>query len=161
MKKKNIYIYIYIYLGDQYNSKESLNKKEGRYFKLTYIGFISRHTNNKIKGIIKKLCKEEVVLILFLYHIKLVACFQQRIKFHFSWSHGSIHICLCKLWCLLRWYSCSSFSYQDRRPTKKYLKTDKKSHIYQHLLSNENCFNSCTETAFLFWIMLHLSTNWR
>ena len=48
------------YLSDQYNSKESLNKKEGRYFKLPYVGFFSRHTHNKIKGIIKKLCKDQV-----------------------------------------------------------------------------------------------------
>ena len=26
------------YLSDQYNSKESLNEKEGRYFKLPYVG---------------------------------------------------------------------------------------------------------------------------
>ena len=48
------------YLSDQYNSKESLNKKEGRYFKLPYVGFFSRHTHNKIKLIIKKLCKDQV-----------------------------------------------------------------------------------------------------
>ena len=47
-------------LSDQYNSKESLNKKEGRYFTLRCVGFFSRHTHNIIKGIIKKLCKYEV-----------------------------------------------------------------------------------------------------
>ena len=35
------------YLRDECNSKESLNKKEGRYFKLPYIGFFSRCTQNK------------------------------------------------------------------------------------------------------------------
>ena len=72
------------YLSDQYNSKESLNKKEGRYFKLPYLGFFSRPTHSKIKGIIKNCVKVKSVLILFLYHIKLVVCFQQRIKFHLS-----------------------------------------------------------------------------
>ena len=43
------------YLSDQCNSKESLNKKEWRYFKLPYVRFFSRHTHNKIKGIIKKI----------------------------------------------------------------------------------------------------------
>ena len=63
------------YLNNQYNSKESLNKKEGHYFKLPYVGFFSRHTHNKIKGIIKNYVKIKSVLILFLYHIKLVVCF--------------------------------------------------------------------------------------
>ena len=71
------------YLSHQYNSKESLNKKEGRYFKLPYVGFFSRHTHNNIKGI-KNCVKIKSVLILFLYHIKLVVCFQQRIKFPLS-----------------------------------------------------------------------------
>ena len=48
------------YLSDQYNSEESLNKNEGRYFKLPYVSFFRRHTHNKIKGIIKKLCKDQV-----------------------------------------------------------------------------------------------------
>ena len=55
------------YLSDQYNSKESLNKKEGHYFKLPYLGFFSRHTHNKIKRIIKKLCKDVIYLQLSTY----------------------------------------------------------------------------------------------
>ena len=35
------------YLRDECNSEESLNKKEGRYFKLPYIGVFSRCTQNK------------------------------------------------------------------------------------------------------------------
>ena len=31
---------------------------------------------------------------------------------------------------------------------KEHLKTDKKSHIYQHLSSNQNCFNCCTDDCF-------------
>ena len=73
------------YLSDQYNSKESVKKKEGRYFKLPYVGFFSRHAHNKIKGIIKKLRKDlNLDVNLFLYHIKLVVCFQQRIKLDLS-----------------------------------------------------------------------------
>ena len=37
-----------------------MNKKEGRHFKLPYVGFFPRNTHNKIKGIIKKLCKDQV-----------------------------------------------------------------------------------------------------
>ena len=31
---------------------------------------------------------------------------------------------------------------------KEHLTTDKKSHIYQHLSSNQNCFNCCTDDCF-------------
>ena len=31
---------------------------------------------------------------------------------------------------------------------KEHLKTDKKSHIYQYLSSNQNCFNCCTDDCF-------------
>ena len=46
------------YLSDQYSINKSLNKKEGRYLKLPYVGFFSRRTHNKIKRIVKKLCKD-------------------------------------------------------------------------------------------------------
>ena len=57
------------YLSNQCNSKESLSKKVGRYFKLPYVSFFSRH--NKIKGIIKKLCKDQVSVNLVLIPYKI------------------------------------------------------------------------------------------
>ena len=33
------------FLSNQYKSKEYLNKKEGRYLNLQYVGFFSRHTH--------------------------------------------------------------------------------------------------------------------
>ena len=71
------------YLNNQYNSKESLNKKEGHYFKLPYVGFFSRHTHNKIKGIIKKLCKDQVSvnLVFIPYKIGSMFSIKDRIPF--------------------------------------------------------------------------------
>ena len=63
------------YLNNQYNSKESLNKKEGHYLKLPYVGFFSRHTHNKIKGIIKKLCKDQVSVNLVFIPYKIGSMF--------------------------------------------------------------------------------------
>ena len=63
------------YLCDQYNSKESLNIKEGRYFKLPYVWFFSRHTHNKIKGIIKKMCIDQVSVNLVFIPYKIGCMF--------------------------------------------------------------------------------------
>ena len=68
------------YLSDLYNSKESLNKKEGRYFKLPYVGFFSRHTHNKIKRIIKKLCKDQVSVNLVFIPYKIGIMFSAKDK---------------------------------------------------------------------------------
>ena len=63
------------YLSDQCNSKESPNKKEGRYFKLPYLAFFSRHTQNKIKKVIKKLCKDQVSVNLVFITYKIGSMF--------------------------------------------------------------------------------------
>ena len=68
------------YLSDQYNSKESLNKKVGRYFKLPYVGFFSSHTHNRIKGIIKKLCKDQVSVNLVFVPYKIGSMFSKKDK---------------------------------------------------------------------------------
>ena len=73
------------YLSNRYNSKETLNKKEGCCFLLSYVGFFSTHAHSKIKGfIISNFMKMKSVLILFLYRIESIVCFQQRIKFQIS-----------------------------------------------------------------------------
>ena len=66
------------YLRNQYNSKESLNKKKGCYFKLPYVGFFSRHAQNKIKGIIKTLCKDQVSINLVFIPYKIGSMFSTK-----------------------------------------------------------------------------------
>ena len=133
------------YLSDQYNSKESLNKKEGRYFKLPYVGFFSRHTHNKIKRIIKKLCKDQVSVNLVFIPYKIGSMFSTKDKIPSFLKSMVVYKFVCA--------SCNACYVGETArhlPTriKEHLKTDKKSHIYQHLSSNQNCFNCCTENCF-------------
>ena len=67
------------YLCNQYNSKESLNKKERCYFKLPYVGFFL-DTHNKIKGIVKKLCKDHVSFNLVFIPYKIGYMFSTKDK---------------------------------------------------------------------------------
>ena len=68
------------YLSDQYNSKESLNKIERRYFKVPYVRFFSRHTQNKIKGITEKLWKDHVNVNLVFLPYKIGSMFSTKDK---------------------------------------------------------------------------------
>ena len=85
------------------------------------------------------------MLILFLYHIKLIVCFQQRIKFPSFLKSMVVYKFICA--------SCNA-CYMDvtsrHLPTriKEHLNTDKRLYICQHLSSNESCFNSCTDNCF-------------
>ena len=127
------------YLSDQCNSKESLNKTEGRFFKLPYVGLFSRHTHNKIKEIIKKLCKDEVsvnvVFVPYKIGIMFLANYKSIVVYKF--------VCASSNAC----YVGETARHLLTR-VKEHLEADKKSHIYQHLSSNENRFNSCTDDCF-------------
>ena len=48
------------YFTDQFNTKESPNKRKGCFFKIPHVGFFSKHTQNKIKEINKKLCSDDI-----------------------------------------------------------------------------------------------------
>ena len=133
------------YLSDEYNSKESLNKKEGRYFKLPYVGFFSRHTHNKIKGIIKKLCKDQVSVNLVFISDKIGSIFSTKDKIPSLLKSMVVYKFVC--------VSCNACYVSETArhlPTtvKGYLKADKKSHIHQHLSSKQNCFNCCSDECF-------------
>ena len=72
------------YPRDQCNSTECPYEKEDCYFKFPCVGFVSRHTQNKIKSIIRKLCNDEVNINIVFVPYKSAVCFLQRIKFHIS-----------------------------------------------------------------------------
>ena len=79
----------------QYNNKESLTKKEGRYFKLPYLGCFSRHTRNKIKGIIKKLCKDQVSINLVFVPYKIGSMFSTKDKIPSFLKSMVVHKFIC------------------------------------------------------------------
>ena len=127
------------YLSDLCNSKESLNKKGGRYCKLPYVGFFSRHTHNK-KKIIKKLCKDQVSVNLVFVPYKIGGMFSTKDKIPSFLKSMVVYKFVCT-----SYNACYVGETARHLPTriKEHLKTDKKSHIYQHLSSNQNCFNCC------------------
>ena len=115
------------YLSDQCKSKESLNKKEGHSFKLQFVGFFSRHTQNKIKGIIKKLCKDQAIVNLVFIPYKIDSMFSTKDKvlsFLKSVVVYKFVYAICN--------ACYVGETVCQLPTriKEHLKADKKSHIY-------------------------------
>ena len=50
------------------------------HFKLPYVGFFSSHTHNRIKGIIKKLCKDQVSVNLVFVPYKIGSMFSKKDK---------------------------------------------------------------------------------
>ena len=97
--------------------------------------FFSRHTHNKTKKVIKKLCKDQVRVNLVFIPYKIGSMFQSIIVYKFVCASSN---------------ACYVGETVRHLPTriKEQLKTDKRSHIYQHLSSNQNCFNCCTENCF-------------
>ena len=135
------------YLSGQKNIKESLNKKKGTLFQTTICRlFFTRNTHNKIKGIIKKLCKDQVNVNLVFIPYKNGSIFSIKDKIP-SFLNSMI---VCKFICA-SCNACYVGEIAHHLPTriKEHLKTDKKSHIYQHLSSNQNCFNCGTDDSIL------------
>ena len=116
------------YFSDQYNSKEPLNRKEGLYFKLPYVvGYFSRHTHNKIKEIIKKLCKDQVNVNLAFIPYKIGSMFSTKGKIPSFLKSMVVYKLVCA--------SCNACYVSETARhlpirMKEHLKTDKKSHIY-------------------------------
>ena len=105
----------------------------------------SRHTHNKIKGIIKKLCKDEVSVNLAFVSYKIGSPFSTKDKIPPFLKSMAI--------CKFVYASCNACYVGETAryiPSriKEHVKTHKMSHIYQHLSSNENCINSGTDECF-------------
>ena len=114
-------------------------------FQITICRFFSRQTQNKIKRIITKFCKDEVNVNLAFGPYKINGMFSTKDKIESFLKSMVLYKFVCA--------SCNAcYMVKTARylPTriKEHLKTDKKSHIYQHLSSNENCINGCTDHCF-------------
>ena len=68
------------YPRDQCNSAECPNEKEDCYFKFPCVGFVSRHPQNKIKAIIRKLCNDEVNINIVFVLYKIGCMFSAKDK---------------------------------------------------------------------------------
>ena len=118
--------------------------KKTLYYKLPYIGSFSNNTQKKIKELCKKFCKNSNINIAFspfktgdLFSNK--DCLPSRLK----------SLVVCKFVCA-GCQSCYIGETEHHLPTRinEHLVTDKKSHIFKHLLENSACKNLCDENCF-------------
>ena len=117
---------------------------ETRYFKLSFIGMYSIVTQNKIEKLCKRFCKNAKVELVFTGD-KLRPTFMCKDSYPSVLSSKVVYKFLCT--------SCNA-SYVGQ--THRHLITrineqfgkNKKSHIYQQLMSSTDCLNGCSRDCF-------------
>ena len=113
------------------------------YYKLPYIGSLSNNTKKKIKELCKKFCKNSNMNIAF-------SPFKTGDLF---WSKDCLPSglkCFVYKFVCAGCPSCYIGETKHHLPTRinEPLVTDKKSHIFKHLLENSACKNECDENCF-------------
>ena len=117
---------------------------ETRYFKLPFIGMYSKVTQNKIEKLCKRFCKSAKVKLVFSSN-KFCQTFSYKDSYPSALSSKVVYKFVC---------TCCNASYVGQ--THRHLTTridehfgkDKKSHIYQHLMSSADCLNACSRDCF-------------
>ena len=117
---------------------------ETKYFQLPFIGMYSKVTQNKIEKLCKRLCKNVKVKLVFT---------SDKLRQTFSYEDSYPSVLSSKFVDKLACASCNA-SYVGQ--THRHLTTridehfgkDKKSHIYQHLMSSSDCLNACSRYSF-------------
>ena len=146
---KNAYLQFLIdkYLDYTFSRNQNLlkDKSDVHYFKLPYIGYLSRHIKNKLSKFCKEFCKES-------FHIKLV--FNSfKIKNYFSYKNPILNdlksFIVYKFTCA----SCSSGCIGKtcrhfKTRIEKHIKKDNKFDIFKHLHPTATCFDSYNSLCF-------------
>ena len=133
------------YLDQIYQKEEKqTQKRKANYFKLPYIGEISNNTQKKIRDLCKRYCKEMDITLIF-NTCKIGSFFSSKSKCPSYLQSFVVYRFKCT--------SCgASYVGQTTRHCSvrvgEHLHTDKASHIYKHINSNENCKQANDETSF-------------
>ena len=117
---------------------------ETRYFELPFIGMYAKVTQNKIEKLYKRFCKTVKVKLVFTSD-KLCQTFSYKGSYPSVLNSKVVYKFIC--------VSCNA-SYVGQ--THQHLTTrihehfgkDKKSHIYQHLMSSSDYLNACSHDCF-------------
>ena len=117
---------------------------ETRYFKLPFTGMYSKVSQNKIEKLCKRFCKSAKIKLVFTSN-KLRQTFSYKDSYPSFLSSKVVYKFVCA--------SCNA-SYVGQ--THQHLTTridnhfgkDKKSHIYQNLMSSADCLNACSRDCF-------------
>ena len=117
---------------------------ETRHFKLSFIGMYSKVTQKKIEKLCKRFCKNANVELVFTSD-KLRQTFSYKDSYPSVLSSKVVYKFICA--------SCNAsyVSQMHRHLTTRideHFGKDKKSHIYQHLMSSTDCLNACSRGCF-------------
>ena len=138
------------YLNDKINCRNEKSSENAeseikiRYFKLPFIGLHSKLMQKKIDQLCKRFCKSLKVKLVFTSE-KLRCAFSTKDPYQSEHLSKVVYKFVCA--------SCNA-SYVGQ--TCRHLATridehfgkDKKSHIYQHLMSSEDCLDKCSKDCF-------------
>ena len=137
------------YLEQKYknNSNENDVVTEGRkvrYFKLPYIGKFSESVQKRINFLCKKYCKDSKIKIVFTSS-KIKNYFSMKDKIPESLNSYVVYEFKCA-----GCNSCYIGETHRHLPIRidEHLRTDKKSHIYQHIREKVECFDKVTPDCF-------------
>ena len=115
------------------------------YFSLPYVGKFSDQVKNKINNLVKKFCKENTNIKLIFTSCKVGKHFSCKDNISFDLRSMIVYKFSC-LGCSSTYIGETSRHLCTR--IDEHIKTDKNSHVYKHLHSNENCFLSFKKECF-------------
>ena len=136
------------YLNNLHNIKTkdniTTNDKQTFYFKLPFIGETSIHTKKKIRKLCKTFCKKAEITLSF--NSCKINSFMSTKTCSPSYLNSFV----------VYYFICGNCNIDYVGQTKRHfsvrigehLHTDKQSHIYKHLASNEACKNKCDNSSF-------------
>ena len=138
------------YLNDKINCRNEKSSENAeseikiRYFKLPFIGLHSKLMQKKIDQLCKRFCKSLKVKLVFTSE-------KLRCAFSTKDPYQSEHLSK-----VVYKFGCASCNASYAGQTCRHLATridehfgkDKKSHIYQHLMSSKDCLDKCSKDCF-------------
>ena len=127
------------------NQNQLKDKLDIPYFKLQYIGNLSRHIKNRLSKLCNMFCKENFNIRLVFNSFKIKNCFPYKDPITNDLKYFLVYKFTCA--------SCSSSYIGEtcrhfKTRIEEYIKKDNKSHIFKHLHSSERCFDSYNSLCF-------------
>ena len=134
-------------LNTKFTTIQEPTKQENdrRYYKLPFLGQYSSYTQKSLNNIIKRFCKFNTSTKLVFTSFKLSNYFSTKDPVPKCLKSSVVYKFVC-ISCNASYIGETSRHLTTR--ISEHLKSDKKSHIFQHLRSSQVCKDSCDETCF-------------
>ena len=126
-------------------TEDTNNGIECRYYKLPYIGTFSKHTQKKLNSIIRKFCKDNVVVKLVFTTCKLKSYLSTKDQIPKFLNSHVVYKFECAN-CNISYVGETARHLSTR--VREHLGTDKQSHVYKHITSNDACTRVCDVNCF-------------